>query len=401
MLGSQSTQQYTEPVNEILDLSQELIRIPSVTACPEERLKEVHQAFTLIYDYLSKANLNVRAFDGKYPSMLVEFPSEDNKVVDVPVMLSGHFDVVAPEPDDSQFIPWIEGDYLWGRGAADMKTVVATYMVWFKNTLKAGPPYPPINMTLVGNEENGENEPMGTPFIFKQLGEEGRKVPKFFIVGERTEEKGDGLWGNICPKSRGRAVFNVVARGERAHSGIAGVQSDLVGRLFRAKEAISEILEKNLTLDSTDGWQSQVRFPYAQVGTQGVYNITPDYGILGVEVRLIPEDNIDDLKASIEGYCEDLGLETHFIGMEGGVSCPLDNPYLLKLMQAVKNVSKKEPVLGKKLPGSSARFVPGKQAVVWGQSGIGVHAKNERHFIPSILPYYQALQEYSRILLQK
>ena len=53
-----------------------------------------------------------------------------------PVMLSGHFDVVQPEPDDSQFEPRIDADYLWGRGAADMKTVVATNLVWLKDALR-------------------------------------------------------------------------------------------------------------------------------------------------------------------------------------------------------------------------------------------------------------------------
>jgi hypothetical protein len=52
-------------------------------------------------------------------------------------------------------------------------------------------------------------------------------------------------------------------------------------------------------------------------------------------------------------------------------------------------------VIGRKLPGTSARFAPGGQGVVWGQSGIGPHAANERHFIPSILPYYQALTAFA------
>jgi hypothetical protein len=53
--------------------------------------------------------------------------------------------------------------------------------------------------------------------------------------------------------------------------------------------------------------------------------------------------------------------------------------------------------IGKKLPGTSARFAPGGQAVVWGQSGIGPHAKDERHFIPSIEPYYRALVELGKL----
>ena len=47
----------------------------------------------------------------------------------------------------------------------------------------------------------------------------------------------------------------------------------------------------------------------------------------------------------------------------------------------------------------SARFAPGGQGVVWGQTGIGPHAKGERHFIPSILPYYQTLTELGRLLV--
>ena len=75
----------------------------------------------------------------------------------------------SPSRTIRQFEPRMEGDYLWGRGAADMKTVVATNLVWLKDALKAGPPYPPINLCLVGNEENGESEPTGTPHVLANL----------------------------------------------------------------------------------------------------------------------------------------------------------------------------------------------------------------------------------------
>ena len=35
---------YPDKTTEIVDLAQHLIRIPSVTACPDERLDEVHRA---------------------------------------------------------------------------------------------------------------------------------------------------------------------------------------------------------------------------------------------------------------------------------------------------------------------------------------------------------------------
>jgi di/tripeptidase len=82
--------------------------------------------------------------------------------------------------------------------------------------------------------------------------------------------------------------------------------------------------------------------------------------------------------------------------LENGVACDPQNPALLALFAAAQQAWGKEPKTGKKLPGTSARFAPGGQGVVWGGSGIGPHARDERHFIPSIQPYYQALNELAK-----
>jgi succinyl-diaminopimelate desuccinylase len=403
---------YPDKTSEILDLAQQLIRIPSVTACPDERLDEVHRAGSLVDDYLRNAGLDVKYYDGKYPAVYACFPSpqgrgmsegqgEGKALTPTPlpkgegqILLTGHFDVVEPEPDDSQFTPRIDGDYLWGRGAADMKTVVATYMVWMKDMARKGTasPCPNIALMLVGNEENGEAEAWGTPYVLKDLD----LNPALFIAGERTGEKGTELFGEICPENRGVMRFDVIARGTKGHSGLAG-SADLSERLIVARTALSEIFAKHLTLKSSDGWQSQAKFPFINVGTVGVYNVTAAEGILGVEIRPIPQDDTFKMKDEVLAYCEANGLELRMNVMENGVACDKQNPALLALIQAVKNVSGEEPRIGRKLPGTSARFAPGGQAVVWGQTGIGPHAKEERHYIPSIEPYYKSLNELAKL----
>ncbi|MCF6277946.1 MAG: M20/M25/M40 family metallo-hydrolase, partial [Anaerolineales bacterium] len=389
---------YPDKTSEIVDLASRLIRIPSVTACPEERLDEVYHASVFIHDYLRAHGLAVRFFDDqKYPSILVGFPETER----TPVMFSGHFDVVEPEPDDRQFKPRVEGDYLWGRGAGDMKTVVATYMVWMKDALKQGPPYPPVQLLLVGNEENGEGEPMGTPHVLKLLQEETGYVPQIFIAGERTEASGSGLWGEICTENRGAMRFTVKASGQRGHSGVAGAQADLSEQLILARAKIQALAEKYFTLASPDGWQSQVRFPFIQIGTPGVYNITAEHGVLGVEVRSIPQDDADAFIRETRAYCAAKGFELRFGAMEGGVACDPQNLCLQKLIAAVELASGEKARIGRKLPGTSARFAPHGQGIVWGQSGIGPHTAQERHYIPSILPYYQALQAYARLLREE
>ena len=224
-----------------------------------------------------------------------------------------------------------------GSGAADMKTVVATYLVWLKDTLRKGPPYPPINLLLVGNEENGEVEPMGTPHVLKILAEDEKDhsgqgyVPRLLIAGERTGEHGDELWGEICTQNRGVMRFQVVARGQRGHSGVASSSSapaaaDLTEKLLLARAAITGMFGRHLTLSSPDSWQSQAKFPFIQIGTQGVYNVTADAGYLGVEVRPIPQDNLSALLVDLRGYCESQELEFLLESMEEGLFAPPTNP---------------------------------------------------------------------------
>ena len=382
---------YPNKTAEVVDLARQLIRIPSVTnAAPgQERLDEVRRAATLIYDYAQQAGLEVSIFEkGKYPAVLVGFPGG----AEAPVMLSGHFDVVEPEPDDSQFVPRLEGDYLIGRGAADMKTVAATYLVWMKDVRRSKPPFPGVQLLLVGNEEIGEGEPMGTPHVLAEMKERSGFAPALLIAGERTGEKGDELAGEVCVENRGLIRLEVSVRGERGHTGMGGAPGDMTTRLLMARDEIEKRLGAMLTLNGPPGWRSQVRFPFIKVGETGLFNITAGLGVLGIEVRPLPQDSVDPVVDRVRSYCQEMGFELGVVAAENGISCSPENIYLGLLLDAVREATGQEPVLGKKLPATSARFAPGGQGVVWGQTGIGPHARDERHFLPSIAPYYRALE---------
>ncbi|MFQ5805439.1 MAG: M20/M25/M40 family metallo-hydrolase [Phycisphaerae bacterium] len=382
---------------EIVELSQELIRIPSVTNCPDERLADVHRAARFIAGYLRDASLEVRLYDrAKYPAVLARFPGRPA----APVMLSGHFDVVAPSPDDRQFNPQIEGDYLWGRGAADMKTVVATYLVWMRDMVRRRPSrYPPINLLLVGNEENGEAEPVGTPHVLAELENNHGYRPELFIAGERTGEGGDELFGEICIENRGVVRLELTGHGVREHTGVGANVADLGAKIVAAREAVGRILHDSLTLDAPDGWKTEYRFPFITVGQPGVYNITADIGQLGLEIRPIPQDDVASLLDAIRACAQEYDLELKIQTKEPGVACRRDNPYLRALIAAVRITSGSEPILGRKKPGTSGRFAPDGQAVIWGQTGIGPHSPAERHYLPSIQGYYDALNRFADLLL--
>jgi succinyl-diaminopimelate desuccinylase len=378
---------------EVIRLAADLVRIPSVTNCPDERIDQVFSCAGYIANHLSNAGLDVRLFDrGRYPAVLARIHGAPR----AEVTLSGHFDVVRPEPDDSQFEPRIQGDFLWGRGAADMKTVVATYMVWMRERAAAGAPYPPFNLLLVGNEENGEGEPFGTPHVLKTLEKESGWQPQFMVVGERTGEKGDELFGSVCTENRGILRMQITARGVSGHTGTSGSPADLLDSLVEARAVLLSAFDRHLTLSSRDGWETTARFPFLSVGEPDVYNITASEGVLGIEVRPIPEDNLESFVAEALQLCDELGLEAVVELQEAGVRCPPEHPHLARLLEAVEDVSGVPAEVGKKKPGSSARFAPGGNQVVWGQSGIGPHSREERHFLPSIEPYMKVLDEFAK-----
>jgi succinyl-diaminopimelate desuccinylase len=383
----------SDRTRETVDLAVELVKYPSVTNCPDERLDEVLGCARFVAGWLREAGLEVKLYESaKYPSLVAGFPGQ----LLSPITLSGHYDVVPPEPDDRQFQPRVDGDYLWGRGAADMKTVVASTMVWLRDVCAAGPPFPPINAMLIGNEENGEGEAWGTPQILADLLERHAWSPEIMLVGERTGEQGDELFGTVCPESRGVARLKFTARGKKGHTGTGAVPVDLLDRLIELKTVLSSVFHRHLTMSSLDGWESAARFPFLNVGEPGVYNITAGEGELGLEIRPIPADDMVAMREEIESLCGEVGIEVDFEVMEAGVACPAENPHLVRLVSSVEAISGRPAVIGKKKPGSSARFAPGGNAVVWGQSGIGPHSNEERHFIPSIEPYLQVLDEFAK-----
>ncbi|MCX6565741.1 MAG: M20/M25/M40 family metallo-hydrolase [Candidatus Aminicenantes bacterium] len=379
-------------VEEVLNLASSLVRFPSVTCGGQERPEDIMRCARFLAGFMRDAGFEVQLYDrGRYPAILAGFPGG----LSAPVMLSGHFDVVGPDPNDTQFEPRIEGDYLWGRGAADMKTVVATFVVWMRRALRAGPPFPSMNLLLVGNEENGEAEPFGTPQILADRNRCASWSPEFMIVGERTGERGDELFGQICTENRGVVRLRIVVRGEAAHSGFDSLPQDIMARLIQAREVVSGLLPDHLSLKSDSSWKSSAWFPFLNVGVPGLYNITPDRGILGLEVRPIPQDNVPGLLEALASSLADLGMEIEPEVVEGGIVCPPGNAHLDRLVSAVNLVSGRPPEISRKLAGTSARFAPGGNAVIWGQSGIGPHSRNERHYIPSIEPYLRMLDAFA------
>ncbi len=131
-------------MNEIITLTQELIRFRTVKNNPQE----IKSGVDFIKKYLSGCGVLIQEFEsaGK-PSLFITY----TKTKRPKLLLNGHLDVV--EGEEEQFIPKIIGNKLYGRGAVDMKAGLATMLFLMKELSEQKPD---IGLMIVSDEKSAE-----------------------------------------------------------------------------------------------------------------------------------------------------------------------------------------------------------------------------------------------------
>ena len=202
-------------------LAAQLCTVPGVTV-PTDAVD--HEALNRICElargYAESNGLRVYQLpsdaDHPYPFLVVSFQEHDLADPDLTeaVALIGHLDVVLASTDD-QFSPVLRAADLHARGAADMKTVVATWLVWMAHRQQRSGPKPPFVLLLSCCEENASHAPHHTRSAVRWLHEEMQVTVRFGLVGERTGElewMGDELRvGPICPENRSWRWFTITS----------------------------------------------------------------------------------------------------------------------------------------------------------------------------------------------
>ena len=157
MAPDQQTPAY-DPAAEVVDFCRELIGIDTTNAGDgagpgerkaaeyvAERLEDVGLETTLLERSSGRTNLLAR-WEGADPSL-------------PPLLLHGHLDVVPAQADDWRFPPFsgeLEGGYVHGRGAIDMKDFDAMILSVLRARVRAGaPPRRPVVLAFTADEEAG------------------------------------------------------------------------------------------------------------------------------------------------------------------------------------------------------------------------------------------------------
>jgi acetylornithine deacetylase len=140
-------------------------------------------------------------------------------------VLNGHLDTVGVAGMSDPFTPRVEGDRLYGRGAADMKGGVAALVVAAERLVAACAPVRPV-LALVADEEDAS---LGSEAVIEAL----PVRPDACLIAEPTDLA-------LARSLRGFAVVKVTFAGRAAHSSQADQGVNAVTNLGRLLQVIDE-----------------------------------------------------------------------------------------------------------------------------------------------------------------
>ncbi|MDV7271149.1 succinyl-diaminopimelate desuccinylase [Thioclava sp. A2] len=378
------------PVDPV-QLTVDLVRCPSVT--PEEG-----GALVLLEGLLSEAGFACTRVDRNGTPNL--FARWGQKGAGRTFGFNGHTDVVpvgdAAAWTHDPFGAEIEGGYLWGRGATDMKSGVAAYVAAAIDFVTETPPENgAVIVTVTGDEEGAGRD--GTLAILDWMQTEGEAMDAC-IVGEPTCPSTMGEMMKIG--RRGSVTFFLEAQGVQGHAAYPH-------RARNPLHALVKLLDRMTAAPLDQGTAhfdpSTLQITTIDCGNPAT-NVIPAKARATVNTRFNDAHTgaslIDWAKGLIAGVEAETGV-TITLRPEVSGECFLTPPGPLVdlVAAAVEAETGIRPELSTSGGTSDARFVKDHCAVVeFGLVGQTMHSVDERVAVDQIAPlkaiYQRVLQEY-------
>jgi succinyl-diaminopimelate desuccinylase len=273
----------------VLALARELISRRSVT--PEDAGCQ-----PLIADRLVAAGMAVESIDVEDVCNLLATHGSGSPHL----MLVGHTDVVPPGPEANwrspPFAPEIRDGLLYGRGAADMKSSVAAFVVALEAFLADHPDHPGTISVLLTSDEEGPAR-HGVRAMVPRL-QARDLMPDACLVGEPSSR--ERLGDVIRIGRRGSIQGRLTVRGVQGHTAYADPQDNPA---HRAGPLLAEL--GRLDFDDGDEYFPPTRLQISNVraGT-GADNVTPGELEIWFNLRNNPNTGADALEARIRALVE-------------------------------------------------------------------------------------------------
>ncbi len=308
---------------------------------------------------------------------------------------AGHTDVVPTGPLDQwsspPFVPSYRDGYLYGRGAADMKTSLAAMVVASEEFVAQHPDHAGSIAFLITSDEEGPSVD-GTVKVCEWLTAQGERLDAC-IVGEPTSVKqvGDmiknGRRGSLSGKLRVQGIQGHIAYPHLARNPI-----------HQAAPALAELAaivwdQGNDHFPPTSWQMSNIH-----AGT-GANNVIPGELVIDFNFRFSTESTPESLQTRLEDVLRQHGLSFHIDWTLGG------RPFLTRrgplvdaMAAAIQNVTGLETELSTTGGTSDGRFIAQicPQVVEFGPVNASIHKIDEHVAVADIEPlkniYRQTLE---------
>jgi len=301
------------------------------------------------------------------------------------VVFAGHTDVVPPGPrdkwDSDPFVPTERDGYLYGRGAADMKSSIAAFVVAAEEFAAAHPGHAGSIGLLITSDEEGPAID-GTVIVCNELKARGEQLD-YCIVGEPTS--GEAL-GDTCKNGRrGSLSGRLTVKGIQGH----------VAYPHLARNPVHQLAPALADLAATEWDRGNEYFPPTtfqvsnlRAGT-GATNVVPGEALALFNFRFSTASTPDSLKQRVHALLDKHGLEYDLDWELGG------EPFLTPrgtltdaLVEAIRAETGVAAELSTTGGTSDGRFIAKicPQVIEFGPCNATIHKVNERIELASLAP---------------
>jgi len=298
---------------------------------------------------------------------------------------AGHTDVVPTGPLEQwrsdPFVPVARDGRLYGRGAADMKSSIAAFVVAVEELLEAGTPYAGrIALLLTSDEEGPATD--GTVKVVEALAARGERLD-YCVVGEPTsvERLGDTLKNGRRGSLSGRLV-------------VAGVQGH-IAYPHLARNPIHLLAPALAELVATDWDRGNEYFPPTswqvsnlQAGA-GATNVIPGRITLDFNFRFSPASTVESLRERLAAVLDRHGLDYTLDWSLSGMPFLTARGALSEaLAAAIRAETGIEPDLSTTGGTSDGRFIARicPQVIEFGPTNASIHKIDEHVELASLEP---------------
>ncbi len=302
--------------------------------------------------------------------------SDDN----IHLCFAGHIDVV-PAGDGwsyDAFIPRIENDRIFGRGAQDMKSGVAAFITAVKDTkdFKGR-----LSILLTSDEEGDAID--GTIKMLQHL-KEINLLPQFCIVAEPTCDK---IFGDsIKVGRRGSINGKITIKGRQGH---AAYPEKSINPIHDIAPILTNIAGANL--DDGDDYFAPSKLVITDIRAgMEVTNVTPGELKMMFNVRNSTKTDIDKIKTFIENKIGKLDYTLELSQSAKPFVTKTDSKLVQVLSKCIQDTCDIKPQYSTAGGTSDARFVAefGIEVAEFGVINDTIHAPNESTTIDEIEKLY-------------